>query len=95
MFIYADLAYPVAVFLATLIAMFFSFKTFGNLVFSKNDNHLIFKFAIVTLINYSLSVLIIYIFKEYQYTSYTAGAFATIIVAINSFLLNNYFVFKQ
>ena len=86
--------YVTAVLLAATIAMLFSFKTFGKFVFKKDDNRLIFKFLLVTIINYLLNVLVIYIFKENGYNSYMSGAFSAIVVAINSFLLNKFFVFK-
>ncbi|WP_039920104.1 GtrA family protein [Sulfurimonas gotlandica] len=95
LFIFIGFHYTVAVTIAAVIAMFFSFKTFGKFVFKSNDNKLITKFILVTLINYLLNIIIIFFFKKFGYNSYLAGLFATIIVACNSFVLNKYYVFKK
>lgn len=94
LFIFLGLHYSLAVFIAAVIAMFFSFKTFGKFVFNSKDNRLLFRFIFVTIVNYALNILIIYIFKELGYNYYISGLFATFVVAINSFILNNYFVFR-
>ena len=73
----------------------FSFKTFSKLVFNNKDNKLIVKFIIVYGFNIVLNIFIIksylYLFNE---NLYTAGLFATVIVALNSFILNKFYVFK-
>ncbi len=93
--IYLHLHYSLAVFSATFLTMIISFKSFGVFVFKNSDNRLFFKFILVTILNYLLNIIIIYFLKKYEYNSYTAGFISAIIVAINSFFLNNFFVFKQ
>lgn len=92
--IYLGFSYIVSVILATLVAMFFSFKTFGKYVFYNEKRNLLLKFLLLTLLNTALNILIIYLLSHLNYTHYTAGAIATVLVAINSFLLNKFFVFK-
>jgi putative flippase GtrA len=91
--VFVGLGYVVAVVIATIITMFVSFKTFGSLVFQDSNNAKILRFIGVTLLNTVLNIVGIYILKEFGCNSYTAGFFTTIAVAINSFVLNRYFVF--
>lgn len=93
LFVFIGFHYSVAVTFAAIIAMFFSFRTFGKFVFRNNDNKLLGKFILVTIVNYLLNIIIIFLFKEFGYNNYTAGLIATIIVAFNSFVLNKYYVF--
>jgi len=93
--IYIQLNYPLAVFIATLITMFVSFKSFSQLVFHNKNNKLIYKFIVVTIFNFVLNTSAIYIFKDFGYNSYIAGLFAAFVVVVNSFFLNKFFVFKQ
>ena len=92
--IYLQFHYVNAVLFATIITMFVSFKTFGTFVFKKSDNRLLFKFILLTLLNYTLNIIIIYLLKEYNFNDYASGIIATTIVAIHSFILNKVFVFK-
>lgn len=94
LFIYLNFHYSNAVLIATILTMFVSFKTFGKFVFQKHDNRLIFKFTLLTLLNYILNIFLIFLLKEYNYNDYIAGIIAAIFVAINSFLVNKFFVFK-
>lgn len=91
--IFLNLHYTVAVIIATLITMFLSFKTFGIFVFKNNDNRLIYRFILVTVVNYILTVTIIYTLNKLGYNSYLSGGVATFLVALNSFTLNRFFVF--
>ncbi len=95
LFIFLNFHYSIASLLATIVAMFFSFKTFGKFVFDNNNNKLLVKFLLVTIINYLLNILIIYVFKEFGHNSYIAGLFAALLVACNSFVLNKFYVFKK
>ena len=94
LFIYLNFRYPIAVFFATVVAMLFSFKTFGKFVFKKSDNRLLTKFILVTLINLLLNIALIYFFNKFGFNNYISGLFATLFVALNSFVLNKFFVFK-
>ncbi len=95
-FIYTGLEYFIAVILATVIGVVFSFKTFSKLVFNNSDNKLIFKFILVYGFNIVFNIVIIkaYIYS-YNDNLYMAGLIATIIVAINSFILNKFYVFRR
>ncbi len=92
--IYLGLSYTAAVIIATFITMLFSFKTFGKYVFKKSDNTLIIKFALLTLFNLLLNIIIIYLLKKAGLNDYTAGLLASLLVAINSFFINKIFIFK-
>jgi len=93
LFIFFEFHYAIATLSATSIGTVFSFRTFGKFVFRNNDNKLLGKFILVTIVNYLLNIIIIFLFKEFGYNNYTAGLIATIIVAFNSFVLNKYYVF--
>ena len=94
-FIFIGFHYGIAVTIAAIIAMFFSFKTFGKFVFQNNNNKLLVKFIFVTIINYLLNLFVVFLFVKFGYNSYIAGLFATVTVAVNSFILNKYYVFKK
>jgi len=95
LFIYVEFDYKIAVFLATLIGVFFSYKTFGKFVFNHHDNKRIFRFILVYIILYFVNIFVVkmmYIFIE---NYYSAGLIATLVCAILSFILNKWFVFKK
>ena len=94
LFIFIGLDYILAVTFSTSISMFFSFRAFGMFVFNNNDSNLLFKFALVSVANYLLNVIIIYLFKKIGYNSYIAGLISVTIVSFSSFILNKYYVFK-
>ena len=93
-FIFINLDYKLAVLYATMIGVFFSFKTFGKFVFKNNSNILIFKFALVYVLLYFLNIGIIALLQEKIANYYISGGIATIICAVISFLLNKFYVFK-
>ena len=93
-FIYFSFDYKLAVLFATLIGMFFSFKTFGKFVFNNNNNNLIYRFILVYMILYLLNILLITILELYFTNYYLSGFMATIICAFFSFIINKYFVFR-
>jgi putative flippase GtrA len=94
-FIYIGFSYPLAVFVAAIFGTLFSFKTFGTFVFENTNNKLIFKFTLVIVANYLINISIIYILTKYGYSYYSAGFFATLVVAFNSFFMNKRFVFRK
>ena len=95
-FIYFGFEYFTAVIFATMIGVLFSFKTFSKLVFNSNNDKLIFKFILVYSANIVLNIFIIkYYVYFYDDNLYIAGLIATILVAVNSFLLNKFYVFKE
>lgn len=95
LFIYLGLAYYVSVVFATIIGIVFSYSTFSKMVFNSNKNVKSFlKFIFVYSINIALNIFLIKLYTYFDNNLYIAGLFATIIVAIVSFILNKFFVFK-
>ena len=96
LFILISNNYILAVILANLIGILFSFKTFGKYVFKNEDKRLLIRFLIVYGWNTVFNIVLIDILNLFiKNNLYLSGFFATIIVAINSFFLNRYFVFKK
>ena len=93
--IYFNLSYTLAVLVATSLTSIVSFKSFGTYVFNNRDNKLFYKFALLTLLNYLLNIFFIYILSQYGLSYYLAGLISAIIVALNSFLINKFFIFKK
>lgn len=95
-FIYMGFEYYLAVILATVLGILFSFKTFSKLVFNNSDNKLIFKFILVYGFNIVLNICIIKVYVYlYNDNLYIAGLIATMLVAINSFIFNKFYVFRR
>lgn len=93
--IYFNFSYILAVFLATFLTSIISFKSFGTYVFYNKDNKLFYKFILLTLVNYLLNIFFISIFSQYGLSYYLAGLISAIIVALNSFLINKFVIFKK
>ena len=86
--------YIIAVIFADIIVILFSFKTFGKYVFNNEDKKLLFKFLIVYCWNVVLSILLIKLSTIFiSENLYFSGILPIIIVAINSFFLNKYYIF--
>ena len=94
LFIFLDIEYKIAVFLATLIGIFFSFYMFGAFVFNNRNKRLIFKFILVYFFLYILNIEVIRIVNHVLHNYYYSGFFAMMIGAIVSFVLNKFFVFR-
>jgi len=93
--IYLGFEYYLAVILATTVGVLFSFKTFSKLVFKNSNNILIFKFILVYGFNIILNIFIIKVYVYlYNDNLYIAGLIAIILVAISSFILNKFYVFR-
>ena len=86
--------YILAIILANIIGIGFSFKSFSKFVFDNKNNKLIIKFILVYSWNIILNIVLVKIFSYFM-DYYLAGFFATGIVALNSYLLNKNFVFKK
>lgn len=93
-FIFIGLHYVFASFFATVLGVLFNFHSIGNLVFGKHDYRLIFRFISVYGITYILSVIFLYFFDMFGINMYAAGALLLLPMAIISFLLNKYHVFR-
>ena len=93
--IFFGIDYKLSVLFATIIGIFFSFKTFSKYVFDNDDNSLIFRFILVYIILYVANIVLIRIFQVFIMNYYISGFFATVCCAVLSFILNKWYVFKK
>lgn len=95
-FIFLGLHYTLAVLLSTIIGICFSFKTLGTLVFDNSDNMLIFKFFAVYGLCYFINIGILRLLSNSIVPNlYAAGLITCFIVALISFCLNKWVVFRK
>jgi len=88
--------YTLAVLLSTVIGTCFSFKTMGTMVFDNPDNKLIFKFIAVYTLCYFLNIGILRLLTLLGLTNlYIAGLTSSLLVALISFCLNKWVVFRK
>ena len=87
--------YAIAILVAQVLGVLFNFKTTGKLVFESNDNKLIFRFFIVYVIVYLLSVSSVKILLIHNVNKYVAGILIAFPIAIISFTLFKKFVVKK
>ena len=88
--------YTLAVLLSTVIGTCFSFKTMGTMVFDNPDNMLIFKFIAVYALCYFLNIGILRVLTLVGVTNlYVAGLTSSLLVALVSFSLNKWVVFRK
>ena len=92
-FLFIGLHYTVAVLLAIISSVLFSFNTTGKIVFRNKRPGLIFRFAGVYAILYVVNVLLLSLFSKINYNMYFAGIILILPMAFLSFLLNRTFVF--
>ena len=96
LFVFLGCHYALAVFLSTVIGICFSFKTLGSFVFDNPDNRLIFKFFSVYVICYFGNVGILKILTGLGMQNlYMAGLISSFLVALVSFFLNKFVVFRK
>lgn len=96
LFIFIGLHYTLAVLLSTIIGICFSFKTLGSLVFDNPNNSLIFKFFAVYAGCYFLNIGILRLLTQYVLSNlYIAGLISSFLVALISFCLNKWVVFRK
>lgn len=96
LFVYLGMSYRWAVLLSTVLGVLFNFKTIGTLVFHNSNNRLIFKFIMAYVIVYFVNIGFIRLLLEFTLLNeYWAGIIATPFVAIASFSLQKFFVFKK
>ena len=95
LFIFIGFHYTAAVLLSTVIGICFSFKTMGRFVFNNTDNKLIFKFFGVYILCYFLNIGILRLLTGAGlHNLYLAGLISSGLVALVSFCLNKWVVFK-
>ena len=94
LFIFLGLHYVLASLFATVLGVLFNFHSIGKLVFGQYDYRLIFRFFAVYGVTYLLSISFLAIFDFFGIDMYLAGALLLAPMAVISFLLNKYHVFR-
>ena len=94
--IFIGFHYTLAVLTSTVIGTCFSFKTLGTLVFDNPDNWLIFKFVGVYTFCYFLNIGLLRLLTQFVCQNlYLDGLLSSFLVALVSFSLNKWVVFKK
>jgi len=94
-FLYLGFNYIISVLGATIIGVLFNFKMIGKYVFNRSEHKLMAKFFQVYAVVFLVNVSMIKFFKLLEFNDYLSGALAIIPVAVISFVLNKYYVFKR
>ena len=87
--------YSLSIFLANGLGVLFNSKTIGKFVFNVRENHFIFRFFLIYLVIYILSVFSVKFLLQIQVNKYLAGGLIALPMAILSFTLNKKFVFLE
>lgn len=95
-FIFIGVNYVLSSLFATIAGILFNFKTTGTIVFNNKKNSLLFKFFLVYLLSYILSIIMLKTFIICGIKNlYIAGFITLILSALISYELNKNFVFKK
>lgn len=86
--------FSIAALFSTILGVLFNFKTIGMLVFNNSNNYLIFKFIGVYCVIYFINIFFLNIFNNFRFNMFIAGAIMILPMALLSFILNKYLVFK-
>jgi len=90
------LHYTLAALAQTVLGTLFSFKTMGCLVFDNAENKLIFKFIAVYTLCYFLNIGFLRVLTQMGLSNlYIAGFISSALVALISFCLNKWVVFRK
>lgn len=90
------LHYTLAALAQTVLGTLFSFKTMGCLVFDNADNKLVFKFIAVYALCYFLNIGFLRVLTQMGLSNlYIAGLISSALVALISFCLNKWVVFRK
>ena len=94
--IFIGLHYTLAALAQTVLGTLFSFKTMGCLVFDNPDNKLVFKFIAVYILCYFLNIGLLRLLTHFVLSNlYIAGLVSSALVALVSFCLNKWVVFRK
>ncbi len=94
--IFIGFHYTLAALAQTVLGTLFSFKTMGYLVFDNPDNKLVFKFVIVYTLCYFFNIGFLRMLTGMGLTNlYLAGLISSALVALVSFCLNKWVVFRK
>ena len=94
LFLFTGIHYSISVVLATVIGILFNFKTTGIIVFKSHDNGLLFKFILNYCITMLISIVLLYIAERLNLNLYIASFAVTVCMAVLSFCILKYYVFK-
>lgn len=93
--LYFGLHYSVATLISTCLGVLFNFKTIGNLVFKNGTYSLFFKFVGVYVVVYFANIGCLKLFALYKFDLYLGAAILIVPMALLSYLLNRFFVYKE
>ncbi|MFM8332411.1 MAG: GtrA family protein [Candidatus Methylumidiphilus sp.] len=93
-FLMIGLPYPVANFFALVLGILFSFCTQSTLVFRKRDKRLFLRFLLSWVIIYICNILFIKVMLRSGFDVYYSGAIAILPIAVFSYILQRFFVFR-
>lgn len=94
LFLFTGIHYSISVVLATVIGILFNFKTTGIIVFKSHDNGLLFKFILNYCITMLISIVLLYLAERLNLNLYIASFAVTVCMAVLSFCILKYYVFK-
>jgi putative flippase GtrA len=95
LFIFFNMDYYLAVLFATVLGVLFNFKTTGALVFKNKDQSRLYRFIGVYTLTYILNIALITMLRPVISNTYLVGFFVLIPVALVTFILNKFLVFKD
>jgi len=93
--IFSGLSYIYSILISTIAGIIFNFKTISKFVFGSSDNSLIKKFILVYVFGLIMNIFLIKLFNFFNLNFYIAGFLSIIAVAVISFVLMKFFVFKN
>lgn len=92
--LWTGLPYALANLGSLILGIVFSFATQGRLVFGNRDNRLLPRFALCWVILYFINIGLIAGLIRLGLDAYTAGALALVPMAVSSFFVQRYVVFR-
>ena len=93
--IHVGIPYYIATLLSNVLGVCFNFITTGNLVFRDNNPRLIFRFVVAYVLIYFINTAVVKAFILLGMNNYWAGILATPVVALCSYSLLKYFVYRK
>ena len=94
-FIFLKLSYPVAMLFATCCGVLFNFMTTGTVVFQRTRLVLLPRFILNYAGIYGISVFLLWGIHFFLSNDYLAGLIIILPMAMISFILNKYLVFRE
>ena len=94
MAIYIGLPYFIATLVSNVLGVLFNFLTTGNLVFRNGNPRLIVRFVACYVVIYFVNTAVVKLLLIAGFNNYWAGILATPVVALCSYGLLKYFVYR-